>query len=68
VTVYQPVCTCAIDGIFGCALHEYTHGAGDEQHGWQTIDDLARLIAAGVQAYGDADAQRLARAYLEERT
>jgi hypothetical protein len=65
VTVYQPVCTCAVEGIYGCAVHTY---GNDEQHGWQTIDDLARLIAAGVQAYGDADAQRLARAWLEERT
>jgi hypothetical protein len=65
MTVYQPVCTCSIPGINGCAAHTY---GPDEEHGGQTIDDLARLIAAGVQAYGDADAQRLARAYLAERT
>ena len=64
MTVYQPVCTCAVEGIYGCLVHEFK--ATDEEHGWQTIEDLARLIAAGVQAYGDADAQRLARAWLEE--
>jgi hypothetical protein len=66
MTVYQPVCTCATEGIYGCAAHTYCDVTLTTM-AFQPVEEVARLIAEGG-AFTDQDAVRVARAYLEERT
>jgi hypothetical protein len=58
VTVYAPVCTCAVPGINGCAKHTYPTRTNDE------AAQLAQQIVDG-HAFCDSDAIRVAHAYLE---
>jgi hypothetical protein len=58
MTVYAPVCTCAIPGITGCAVH--AHRMTDYE-----TQAIAELIRDGIDPYTDEDAARVAAAFLE---
>lgn len=56
--IYQPVCTCSVNGIVGCAVHTYGPPARPEP-----TDVIARKIHGG-EAFTDSDARQVADAYL----
>jgi hypothetical protein len=61
--ILEPVCTCDVPGILGCAVH--TYGAPVLDTETELVVTIARTIASGG-AFTDIDAMQVARAYLQE--